>query len=528
MEKMLVLSLILLAVSRAYSDGHSLQFYYTGVSSPGSGLPEFSIVGYVDDREITNYNSDTGRIRPKVQWMEKVDDGYWERNTPMGKWFEASFRQDLKTLMSQFNQTRGLHVMQRMYGCERRDDGSITGYDQFGYDGGEYMVLDTQTGMYIPTMAQAQNITERINSPEVQQGKIMKYRLKNDCLEWLKVYVQFGREDLEKRDGHSLQFYYTGVSSPGSGLPEFSIVGYVDDREITNYNSDTGRIRPKVQWMEKVDDGYWERNTPMGKWFEASFRQDLKTLMSQFNQTRGLHVMQRMYGCERRDDGSITGYDQFGYDGGEYMVLDTQTGMYIPTMAQAQNITERINSPEVQQGKIMKYRLKNDCLEWLKVYVQFGREDLEKRVQPRVKVSGHEEGDTMKLHCQVYGFHPRAVDVRWMNGEDEVPLYETTNVLPNPDSTYQIRVSTEVTPKEGDNYSCYVDHSSLKEPLLVRWEPKQDFPLAVIISVVVVLIIVIVLTVFGVIIYKKKKSNFTLSRASDTSSVSDVSVTDSL
>ncbi|CAJ0951321.1 unnamed protein product [Ranitomeya imitator] len=93
-----------------------------------------------------------------------------------------------------------------------------------------------------------------------------------------------------------------------------------------------------------------------------------------------------------------------------------------------------------------------------------GRFDPE--VRPQVKVSGQEKGDAMKLHCQVYGFYPRPVDVKWMNGKDEVHSYETTRVLPNPDGTYQIRVSTEVTPKDGDSYSCYVDHSSLEEPLL--------------------------------------------------------------
>ncbi|KAG8548831.1 hypothetical protein GDO81_023959 [Engystomops pustulosus] len=74
-------------------------------------------------------------------------------------------------------------------------------------------------------------------------------------------------------------------------------------------------------------------------------------------------------------------------------------------------------------------------------------------VQPKVKVSGRESGDTTKLHCVVYGFHPRAVDVRWMkNGVDDVPTYETTHVLPNPDGTYQIRVSVDVISNEVDNY----------------------------------------------------------------------------
>ncbi|CAJ0951315.1 unnamed protein product [Ranitomeya imitator] len=141
-------------------------------------------------------------------------------------------------------------------------------------------------------------------------------------------------------------------------------------------------------------------------------------------------------------------------------------------------------------------------------------------VRPQVKVSGQEKGDAMKLHCQVYGFHPRPVDVKWMIGNDEVHSYETTNVLPNPDGTYQIRVSAEVTPKDGDSFSCYVDHSSLEEPLLIKWESPRPFPPAVVIGAVVSIILIFTFTIAGVIIYKKKK-NYSAAGTSDTSSDSD-------
>ncbi|CAJ0939697.1 unnamed protein product [Ranitomeya imitator] len=124
-------------------------------------------------------------------------------------------------------------------------------------------------------------------------------------------------------------------------------------------------------------------------------------------------------------------------------------------------------------------------------------------VRPQVKVSGQEKGDTVKLHCQVYGFHPRAVDVKWMkNKEDEVHSYETTHVLPNPDGTYQIRVSTEVTPKDGDRYSCYVDHRSLEEPLYIVWEPEKSS--VWVIAVVVALVVVAVFGIGGFIFYRSK------------------------
>ncbi|XP_069800392.1 class I histocompatibility antigen, F10 alpha chain-like isoform X2 [Dendropsophus ebraccatus] len=306
-------------------------------------------------------------------------------------------------------------------------------------------------------------------------------------------------------DSHSLRYYYTAVSAPGSGLPEFSTVGYVDDREITNYNSDSGRERPSVQWMEKQEPGYWERNTQISKGDEAVFRHNVRTAMSRFNQTGGLHSYQWMYGCELRDDGSIRGYMQYGYDGREFTSLDTQTGTYIPTMAEAQITAQRWNSPEMQAGERHKIYLENECIEWLKKYVENGREDLERRVRPQVKVSGQERDGILTLHCQAYGFHPKPVDVKWMkNEEDDLPAYQTTRTLPNPDGTYQIRVSAEVLPKEGDSYSCYVDHSSLEEPLLVRWEPTK--PISVVMLAVIAVLVVIALIgagIGGFFLYKK-------------------------
>ncbi|XP_044161664.1 H-2 class I histocompatibility antigen, Q9 alpha chain-like isoform X2 [Bufo gargarizans] len=318
-------------------------------------------------------------------------------------------------------------------------------------------------------------------------------------------------------DSHSLRYYMTGVSAPGSGLPEYSEVGYVDDREIVNYNSEIGRMKPNVKWMEKVDPGYWEEQTQNAKGNEAVFRYNVRTLMSRFNQTGGFHIVQWMYGCERRDDG-VTGYMQYGYDGGEFMSLDTQTWTFIPTMSQAQITAQRWNSQEEQVGQRNKNYLENICIDWLKKHVENGREDLERRVQPQVKVSGQKKGDTMMLHCQVYGFHPRAVHVKWMKNGDDVPDYETTRTLPNPDGTYQIRVSAEVIPKEGESYSCYVDHSSLDEPLNVVWEPSNPSVWVTAVVVAVVVLILLAAAIGGFVLYRRKKAGYKTTSTSDTSS----------
>ncbi|XP_069800300.1 major histocompatibility complex class I-related gene protein-like [Dendropsophus ebraccatus] len=223
----------------------------------------------------------------------------------------------------------------------------------------------------------------------------------------------------------------------------------------------------------------------------------------------GFHFLQVMTGCELGDDGSITSYRQFRYDGEEYMYYDLPTGAFIPTMDEAQNVTQRWNTQDKGIGKTTMQCLKNECIERLKRFIEFGREDLERRVRPGVKVSHQESGEVTKLHCLVYGFHPRAVDVKWVrNRTDDIPTYESTHVLPNPDGTYQIRVTTEVIPKEDDSYSCYVDHSSLEEPLLVRWELKPDISLFVIIGVMVFFVLVPISIIAGVIRWRRKKENY--------------------
>ncbi|KAG8553027.1 hypothetical protein GDO81_003229 [Engystomops pustulosus] len=311
-------------------------------------------------------------------------------------------------------------------------------------------------------------------------------------------------------DSHFLQYYHLAVSAPVSGLPEYSSVGYVDDQQIVNYNSDSRRSKPKVRWMEKIEPEYWETNTQTEKGNEALYKNRVKVTMDHFKQTEGFHYFQVMHGCELRDDGSFTGYLQYGYDGRELLYLDTQTWTFMPSIPEAQITTQTWNSPEVQWGKRMKIYLENECIEGLQKHVKNGREDLERRVQPKVKISGQESDDgILTLHCLAHRFHPRAVDVKWVkNMVDDVPTYETTHVLPNPDGTYQIRVSVDVRPKEGDTYSCYVDHSSLTEPLHIVWEPNKPRVWVVPVAIAVVVALLGAGAVAGFLWCRKKKDGY--------------------
>ncbi|XP_053329213.1 class I histocompatibility antigen, F10 alpha chain-like isoform X2 [Spea bombifrons] len=307
--------------------------------------------------------------------------------------------------------------------------------------------------------------------------------------------------------GHSLQYYYTTVSAPGHGLPEFSILGYVDGIQILNYNSDRGRAVSDARWMEKEGPEYCERQTLIGKSKEAIARRYVTTAMSRFNHTGGetqhcFHSYQEIFGCELRDDGSTGGYDQDGYDGEDFLVLDTERWVYVPAVAEAVISAQRSNSPEERER--IKNLLEIACIEDLKKFIENGREELERRVAPEVKVSAQTSEGATKLHCQVYGFYPRDVDVNWKRNEIDIPSDEAKQVLPNTDGTYQIRVTVEVTPKEGDSYSCHVDHGSLEEPRIVMWDPRKGGSSSAVYIVIGVVAGIAVAAAVGFILWKRR------------------------
>uniref|UniRef100_A0A8C5PYG3 Ig-like domain-containing protein n=1 Tax=Leptobrachium leishanense TaxID=445787 RepID=A0A8C5PYG3_9ANUR len=273
--------------------------------------------------------------------------------------------------------------------------------------------------------------------------------------------------------GHSLQYYHMMVSDHGHGLPEYISVGYVDGIQITHYSSDTGQARPVTPWMKRLDPEYWQDETENNKRAKSTSETNLKIAMIRFNQVEGFHSFQEMYGCERRYDGSTRGYWLYGYDGKDFLALDTKCWVYYPITDQAQVSAQRWNEPEQRTGARAKDYLETDCIDWLRKYLEYGKEELERRVRPEVKVSSRPSSSAMKLHCQVYGFHPRDVDVNWKRNGMDIPPDEAKQVLPNSDGTYQLRVSVEVTPEKGASYSCHVNHSSLDEPLSVTWDSQR-------------------------------------------------------
>uniref|UniRef100_A0A3B4D5D3 Ig-like domain-containing protein n=1 Tax=Pygocentrus nattereri TaxID=42514 RepID=A0A3B4D5D3_PYGNA len=178
-----------------------------------------------------------------------------------------------------------------------------------------------------------------------------------------------------------------------------------------------------------------------------------------------IHTWQRKFGCELHDDGSITGYSQYAYDGEDFIRLDLNTVSWIAANDKAVIIKQEWDQTPTAFNQ--KNFLENDCILCTKKYVDVGKATLEGKVRPKVFLY---QRDSSEVVCHATGFFPKALMISWQkNGEDlheDVDLRET---LPNLDDTFQKKSILTVSPEELDkhNYTCIVQHISLEKEMVV-------------------------------------------------------------
>ncbi|MBN3325588.1 HA1F protein, partial [Atractosteus spatula] len=273
---------------------------------------------------------------------------------------------------------------------------------------------------------------------------------------------------------HSLRNFFTGVGGV-RGFPEFTAVGLVDGQEFIRYDSDSQKAVPKTEWIERnVDKDYWDGQTQIAVGTQPVFKVAVVDLPQRFNQSAGVHTWQNMYGCELDDDGTTRGFFQFGYDGADYISLDKSTLTW--TAANQRAMTTKLKwDPLTAENQRLKGYLENTCIEWLRKYVDYGRETLLRTERPQVSVSHKDSrlGGT-ELTCLATGFFPKDVTVSWRrDGQDLQEDVDSGEVVPNGDGSFQVRKSLRVRAGEEDKYSCHVDHKSLEKTIVQHWGERE-------------------------------------------------------
>uniref|UniRef100_A0A8C4Y843 Ig-like domain-containing protein n=1 Tax=Gopherus evgoodei TaxID=1825980 RepID=A0A8C4Y843_9SAUR len=275
---------------------------------------------------------------------------------------------------------------------------------------------------------------------------------------------------------HLLRYFYTAVSEPGPGLPQFTVVGYLDDQLFFHFDSEGKGAQPRAPWIQAEGPEYWDRQTWIAKGWQEPFNGNVRIAMEHYNQSGDegpgcLHTFQYMYGCQLRADGSTGGFWQYGYDGRDFLSYDTRTPTWVAPSKEAE-ITKGKMEADRRLSQQQRDYLERKCVEWLQKYLGYGKETLQRRERPAVRVTGRDAPDgPTTLCCRAHGFYPRDIALSWLRkGESREQETWRGGVLPNGDGTYHAWATVELDPRERGLYRCHVEHESLAQPLVAVWE----------------------------------------------------------
>nr|XP_040138258.1 H-2 class I histocompatibility antigen, Q10 alpha chain-like isoform X3 [Ictidomys tridecemlineatus] len=277
---------------------------------------------------------------------------------------------------------------------------------------------------------------------------------------------------------HSLRYFHTSVSRPGHEEYFYTSVGYVDDTLFLHFDSDAPnpRVEPRVQWMELEAPEFWEAQTKIAKAHAQKLSWNLRSTLRYYNQSEdGSHTFQWISGCDLGPDGSLLrGYEEFAYDGADYISLNEDLRSWTAWDKAAQ-ITQR---KWEDSGDAEHYRayLQEECLEWLRRFLEKGKDKLLHTESPKTHVTYHfsPEGD-VTLRCWALGFYPKEITLTWQkDGEDQIQNMELVETRPAGDGTFQKWAAVVVPAGEEHKYTCHVHHEGLPEPLTLRWELSRQ------------------------------------------------------
>ncbi|XP_056237670.1 major histocompatibility complex class I-related gene protein-like [Seriola aureovittata] len=335
---------------------------------------------------------------------------------------------------------------------------------------------------------------------------------------------------------HSLKYFFT-VSSGVPNLPELEVIAQVDDIMVGYCDPDTKIVEAKQDWVKK----YLDDSPQQLEWYNAqcSYNQPnlLKAtifrLKQEFDQSGGVHVLQKINGCEWDDEtDECIGFHQYGYDGEDILFLNLTTLTWIALKPQAVVIKLRWDAdmPRINYNKDFLTRI---CPDWLKKSLDYGKSSLLRTERPSVSLL--QKTPSSPVSCHATGFYPHRAVMFWRkDGEDLHEDVDQGEILPNHDGTFQMSVDlnlSSINPEDWRRYDCVFQLSGVEDDIVTKLDKavirtNEEKSIDMTITITVTVVVAALVALIAVTVFLVRRKNRCTAAGVDQQHVSDLKAPD--
>ncbi|XP_051852900.1 RLA class I histocompatibility antigen, alpha chain 11/11-like isoform X5 [Antechinus flavipes] len=196
----------------------------------------------------------------------------------------------------------------------------------------------------------------------------------------------------------------------------------------------------------------------------------------------------------------------FAYNGQDYLALDMETLTWTAAGKEAVNSKHKLEADRSIAERYKAY-LEEECVLWLKIYLEMGKETLQRADAPSARVTRHSTSSgEVTLQCRAQDFYPAEISLTWLrDGEEQHQDTEVIETRPAGDGTFQKWAAVGVTSGQEGRYTCRVQHEGLPEPLTLKWEPESSSPW-IIVGVLAAAALLLTAVIAGAVVWRKKTS----------------------
>ncbi|XP_078073411.1 class I histocompatibility antigen, F10 alpha chain-like isoform X2 [Mustelus asterias] len=300
------------------------------------------------------------------------------------------------------------------------------------------------------------------------------------------------------------------VASGIEDFPEITSTAEVNGVLIGYSDSNIRRCIRRQRFMaEYIDSEFWDHITELVNSHTNMVKENLNTVLKITNQTSGIHIFQWIWSVEVTEDGSIKRSMRFGFDGKDYISLEPNRMRWVASNHFAVKTKEKWDSDQRWNNYWEKY-LQEVFVQHLNKYLEAGKEYFGRKVQPEVFISRSEPNgqyNPLTLSCLVTGFYPADIEVTWLRSGEVMSEILSSGVRPNHNGTHQIQKEIEINAGDEDQYCCQIEHSSLAEPKLHKWEILGNSGGRSHLGIIIGSVIPALVVIFGIIIWKRQRTD---------------------